>query len=146
MVVPGLKETTFLYNNQQPTKRIDKNLTPYENSLNAIDIEEEMVINKYAKAVVRQKLERTQLKSDSEQPSTSTRSETTKSSLEKESQCKIQEEDEEKDEFNDAKGNLFTSPTTIGIKQWFTFKQNVQSCNASRKIEKIIQKGFGSLW
>ena len=68
-------------------------MTPYENILNAIDIEEEMLINKYAKAVVRQKLERTQSKSDSEQPSISTRSETTKSSLENESQFMIQDED-----------------------------------------------------
>ena len=118
----GLKATTFLYNIQQPTKRIDKNLTPYENLLNAIDIEEEMVINKYAKALVRQKFEKTQLKSESEKPSTSTRSETTKRSLENESQFKIQDNDEEEDEFNDAKDNLLTSPTTRGIKQWFTFK------------------------
>ena len=118
----GLKATIFMYNIQQPTKRIDKNLTPYENILNAIDIEEEMVINKYAKALVRQKLEKTQLKSESEKPSTSTRSETTKRSLENESQFKIQDDDEEEDAFNDAKDNLFTSPTTRGIKQWFTFK------------------------
>ena len=117
----GLKATTFLYNIQQPTKRIDKNLTPYENILNAIDIEEEMVINKYAKAVVRRKLERTQLRSENKKPSTSTRIETNTISLENESKFKTQD-DEEEDEFNDAKDNLFTSPTTRGIKQWFTFK------------------------
>ena len=103
----GLKEKTFLNNIQQPTKRIDKNLTPDENILNAIDIEEEMVINKYAKAVNRQKLERTQLKSESKQSSTSAQNETTKISLENESQIKIQD-DEEEYEFNDAKENLFT--------------------------------------
>ena len=47
---------------------MDKNLTPYENILKAIDIEEEIVINKYAKAAARQKLERTQMNSASEQP------------------------------------------------------------------------------
>ena len=68
----SLKATTFLYNVQQPTKRIDKSLIPCEKILNAIEIEEGMVIIKYAKPVVRQKLERTQLKSESEKPSTST--------------------------------------------------------------------------
>ena len=96
-------------------------MTPYENILNAIDIEEEMVINKYAKAVVRRKLERTQLSSENEKPSTSTRSETNTISLENESTFKTKD-DEEEDELNDAKDNLSTSLTTRGIKQWFTFK------------------------
>ena len=57
----SLKATTFPYSLRQPTEKIDKNLTPYENSLIAIDIEEQMINNKYAKAVVRQELKRTQL-------------------------------------------------------------------------------------
>ena len=89
-----------------------------------------LVINKYAKAVVRQKLERTQLKSETEQASTSTRSETTNRSFENESQFKIQNDNEEVDEFNDAKDILSTSPTTRGIKQCFMFDQNVEICNA----------------
>ena len=64
--------TTYLNNIQQTTKRIDKKWFPYEN---AIDIEEKMAIDKYAKAVVRQKLERTQLRSGNKRPSTSTRKE-----------------------------------------------------------------------
>ena len=96
-------------------------MTPYENILNAIDIDEEMVINKYAKVVVRRKFERTQLRSENEHPSTSTRSETNTISLENESKFETQD-DEEEDELNDAKHNLFTSPTTRGIEQWFTFK------------------------
>ena len=115
-------------------------MPPYENILNAIGIEEEMVINKYAKALVRQKLEKTQLKSESEKPSTSTRSETTKRSLENESQFKIQDEDEEEDEFNDAKDNLFTSPTTRGIKQWFTFKKTLKVATSDETLKKLYRK------
>ena len=117
-----LRAKSFLDNIQQTTKRTDKNLTPYKNNLNAVDIEEEMVLNNNAKAVARQKLEKTYLKSESEQPLTSSRSETTKRSLENGSQFKVLDADEEEDEFNVAKDNLFVSPTTGGIKQWFTFK------------------------
>ena len=42
-------------------------------------------------------------------------------SRENESKFKTQDDGEE-DEFNDAKDNLFTSPTTREIMQWFTFK------------------------
>ena len=143
----GLKATTFLYNLQQPTKGIDENLNPYDNILNAIEIEEEMVINKYAKAVVRRKLERFQLKSENEQPLTSTRSEINTISLENKSKFKTQDNEEE-DEFNDAKDNLFTSPTTRESSNVLRSNKTSKVVAPDERLKKLSRKGpaaYGSV-